>query len=169
MAPFFAAAIYFHARLLDSQALRFAILADTAAGLAFLAKYAAVHFLLGIALGAVLVPAMRLSARQFAVFGPGLFAAMLWAARKWANWRLLVFAIPTIAIVCLQALLDRAFANWAAAGYFAGTIAAVAVLAAKPGLTTASLAINGAIALILPPLTLMPGLTLGRSEPLLSR
>jgi 4-amino-4-deoxy-L-arabinose transferase-like glycosyltransferase len=227
MAPFFAGAIYFHARLLDSRMLRFAILAGALAGLACLAKYAGVYFLLGVSLGAVLIPTMRLSARQFgamfatfavvispnilwnlsngmatvshtmdnigwvrddavmgginpaglaefffsqfAVFGPVLFAALLVATRTKANWRLLVFVIPAIVIVCGQALMDRAYANWAASAYFAGTVVAVAVLASRPKLMTASLVINSVIAVILPLLTLMPGLTLGRSEPLVMR
>ena len=227
MGPFFAAAIYFHARLLDSHRLRFAVLAGAMAGLAFLAKYAGAYFFIGVILGAVLVPAMRLSARQaaamfatfvivispnilwnlsngmatvshtvdnigwvrddavlgginlaglaefffsqFAVFGPVLFVALLVATRYKANWRLLVFVVPAIVIVCGQALMDRAYANWAASAYFAGTVVAVAVLRSRPKLMAASLVINGTIAVALPLLTLMPGLTMGRSEPLVVR
>ncbi len=227
MAPFFAAAIYFHARLVDSHAMRFAVLAGVMAGLACLAKYAGAYFLLGVVLGAIFVPALRLAPRhagallgafalviapnilwnlnngmatashtmdnvgwvrndaplshldpvglaefflsQFAVFGPVLFAAVLWAARLGRSWRLLIFSVPAIAIICLQALLDRAYANWAASAYFAGTVVAVAALVGRPRLMAASLAINGAIALILPILTLMPNLSLGREEPLLVR
>lgn len=227
MAPFFAAAIYFHARLLETRAIRFAVLAGVMAGLAVLAKYAGVYFLLGAVLGALFLPSMRLGVRQwsvllasfavvispnilwnfangmatvshtvdnigwlrdtgpsagvnvaglaefffgqFVVFGPVLFAALLLAMRRAAHWRLLVFVIPAIAIVCGQALLDRAYANWAASAYFAGTVVAVAGLATRPRLMSASLAINGAIALILPVLTLVPDMTFGRSEPLLAR
>jgi 4-amino-4-deoxy-L-arabinose transferase-like glycosyltransferase len=227
MAPFFAAAIYFHARLLEDRTVRFAILAGAMAGLAFLAKYAGVYFLLGVVAGAIFVPAMRLSARhwatllgsfvlvispniawnlangmatvshtmdnigwvrdaapsralnpgalaeffvsQFAVFGPVLFAALIVATRARTNWRLLVFVIPVIVIVCVQAVLDRAYANWGASAYFAGTVVAVALLAGKPRLLAGSLVINGAIALVLPLLTLKPEVALGRAEPLLSR
>ena len=42
MAPFFAAALYFHTRLVETGALRFALLAGAMAGLAVLAKYAGV-------------------------------------------------------------------------------------------------------------------------------
>ncbi len=227
MAPFFAAAIYFHARLLETRAVRFAILAGVMAGLACLAKYAGVYFLLGVVLGAIFLPLMRLkglhwmaltgafllvispnivwnlsngmatvshtmdnigwvrddAARgginsaglaefffsQFAVFGPVLFAALLVAIWHRTNWRLLVFVIPAIMIVCGQALMDRAYANWAASAYFAGTVVAIGVLASRPRLMGASLVINGAIAVMLPALTLLPGLTLGRSEPLIVR
>jgi 4-amino-4-deoxy-L-arabinose transferase-like glycosyltransferase len=227
MAPFFAAAIYFHARLLETRAVKFAILAGAMAGLACLAKYAGVYFLLGVILGAVVIPAMRLSVRQvgamfatfavvispnilwnlsngmatvshtmdnigwvradavtggvnpaglaefffsqFGVFGPVLFATLLVATWNKANWRLLVFVIPAVVIVCVQAMMDRAYANWAASAYFAGTIVAVVVLASRPKLMTASLVINGLIAVILPLLTLMPALMLGRSEPLVVR
>ncbi len=50
---------------------------------------------------------------QFAVFGPILFATLLWAAARGREPRLLVFALPPVLIVCAQALLDRAYANWA--------------------------------------------------------
>jgi 4-amino-4-deoxy-L-arabinose transferase-like glycosyltransferase len=227
MAPFFAAAIYFHLRLLETRAVRFAILAGIMVGMACMAKYAGVYFLLGAALGAIFVPGMRISFvhwiallgafllvispnihwnltngmatvshtmdnvgwvrddaitgginpaglaefffSQFAVFGPVLFVALLMAVRERENWRLLVFVIPAIVIVSGQALMDRAYANWAASAYFAGTVVAVAVLVLRPRLMRASLVTNGVIALVLPVLTLMPELTLGRSEPLIAR
>jgi len=227
MAPFFAAALYFHTRLVETRALRFALLAGAMAGLAVLAKYAGVYFLLGAVLGALLIPALRLGMRnwlalfaafgsvilpnilwnlhngmataahtldnvrwvrdakplnpaglaefffsQFAVFGPVLFAALIWAAlrpKAMGVGRLLVFALPALLIVCLQALLDRAYANWAASAYFAGTILAVMVLLDRPRLLKLSLALNGAVAILLPMLTLFPALTLGRDEPLLAR
>jgi 4-amino-4-deoxy-L-arabinose transferase-like glycosyltransferase len=227
MAPFFAAALYFHTRLVETRALRFALLAGAMAGLAVLAKYAGAYFLLGAVLGALMIPALRLSARnwlaliaafglvilpnilwnlnngmatashtldnvrwvreakplnpaglaefffsQFAVFGPVLFAALIWAAlrpRVTGRGQLLVFALPALLIVCTQALLDRAYANWAASAYFAGTILAVMVLLYRPRLLKLSLAVNGAIAIILPVLTLFPALTLGRDAPILSR
>lgn len=53
MAPFFAAALYFHHRLLETRAKRFAILAGAAIGAALMAKYAAIYFLIGVALAAV--------------------------------------------------------------------------------------------------------------------
>ncbi|MCU9850456.1 glycosyltransferase family 39 protein [Defluviimonas sp. WL0024] len=65
MAPFFAAALYFYFRAVEAGRARFAALAGAAAGVAFLAKYAAVYFLLGAALASV-VPAARLSGRAWA-------------------------------------------------------------------------------------------------------
>jgi 4-amino-4-deoxy-L-arabinose transferase-like glycosyltransferase len=229
MAPFFAAALYFHARLVDTRLMRFALAAGAMAGLAFLAKYAGAYFLLGVALGALL-PALRIGwanaaalvaafalvvapniwwnlanglataehtmdnvgwvrqaaplaslnpaglaeffFSQFAVVGPVLFAALIWATltpRADPSRRRLVFVVPAIVIVCLQALMDRAYANWAASAYFAGTVVAVAVLLHRPRLLALSLVINGSLAVITPMLTLFPTLTLGRDAPLLSR
>ena len=53
MAPFFATALYFHHRLTETRSPRFALLAGLAIGVAFMAKYAAIYFLIGVALGAL--------------------------------------------------------------------------------------------------------------------
>ncbi|GLS88457.1 glycosyl transferase [Cypionkella aquatica] len=53
MAPFFAAALYAHHRLAESRAPKFAIYAGAAIGAAFMAKYAAIYFLIGVALAAL--------------------------------------------------------------------------------------------------------------------
>jgi 4-amino-4-deoxy-L-arabinose transferase-like glycosyltransferase len=229
MAPFFAAALLCHLRLTETGAARFALLAGAAAGLAFLAKYAAIYFLLGVGLGALLLPAFRVGWRnaallfaafgaivapnvvwnlrhqlttlshtldnvgwvreaaplagahlaggaefllaQFAVMGPVLFAALIWAAlaRLPGTGRLLVFSLPPLAVVTLQGVLSRAYANWAVSAYFSGIIAAVQALLARPRLLWLSLAVNGAICIALPVLTLMPEARFGRAEPLLSR
>ncbi len=227
MAPFFAAALYFHARLLETPSLRLAMLAGAMAGVAFLGKYAAVYFLLGVVLGGLLVPAMRLRVAhavglltafaavilpnilwnatnglatashildnvgwvrndrllgslnpqglaefflaQFGVFGPILFAVLLWAAARLRLPRLLVFALPPLVIVCIQSLLDRAYANWAAAAYFAGTVLVVALLLSRPRWLAVSAVINGAVALALPLATLAPQTALGTDAPLLQR
>ena len=59
---------------------------------------------------------------EFAVFGPILFAVLgfvAWrAARRGCEQpecRLLAFSVPVILLLIVQALLSRAFANWAAA------------------------------------------------------
>lgn len=219
MAPFFAGALYFWHRLSQERRPRLAVLGGVCLGLAFLAKYAAVYFLLGAGLAAALYPALRIGWRnalwlllsfaavaapnllwnalhgfstlshtvdnvswvrqssplgevspvsllqflgsQFAVAGPLVFAALLAAPFRPQTARLAVFALPPLAIVSVQALLDKAYANWAASAYFAGTIAAVALLSRRPRLMGASLAVNGAISLILPLLTLVPTLSLG--------
>lgn len=228
LAPFFAAAIYFHLRRAEGGGLGFAALAGAAIGAAFLAKYAAIYFLIGAAIASALSPAMRIGGRgwlamlggflvtispnvawnlanklttvshtmdnvgwvredsplaglnpagmaeflvsQFAVFGPLMFGALIWAtANPRGRSALLAFSLPALAIVSLQALLDRAYANWAVTAYFAGTIVATAALAQRPGLLKASIAINAAICVLLPVLTLAPGLTFGEDRPLLSR
>jgi hypothetical protein len=230
MAPFFAAALYFHRRLIESGALRFALLAGAMAGFAFLAKYAGVYFLIGVALAALFFREMRLGLgnalglllafglviapnvlwnlqngfatashtmdnvgwvreasplaqlnpmgmaefffSQFGVFGPILFGALLWAALRPGParpWQLLVFSIPAIAIVTLQALLDRAYANWAVSAYFAGTIVAVATMTGRTWLLWGSLAFNVIVAVVLPTITVLPELHLGRDEPIAAR
>ncbi len=227
MAPFFAAALYFHHRLSTERRATLALATGLCLGLAFLAKYAAVYFLIGAGAGAALVPALRIGwrnaaillaafaavaapnmawnalhgfstvahtadnidwvrhdsplsslspasllqflAAQFAVAGPLVFAALLYALTRRDTARLTAFALPPLLIVSAQALLDKAYANWAASAYFAGTIAAVIVLQRRPRLMTASLAVNGAICAILPLLTLFPAVTIGNSNPLLDR
>ena len=53
MAPFFATALYAHHRLLEARAPKFALWAGAAIGAAFMAKYAAIYFLIGVALAAL--------------------------------------------------------------------------------------------------------------------
>lgn len=230
MAPFFAGALLFHRKLVEKGEGHDALLAGALIGLAFLAKYAAVYFLLGTILGAILFRDLRLSlanwARmlaafglvispnilwnlrngmataehtldnvgwvregpglaqlnpagmaefffsQFAVFGPIAFAALILAAVRPGRseaWRLLVFSVPAILIVTVQALLDRAFANWAASAYFAGSVVAVAYLLRHRAWLIGAVALNAAIALILPVLTVVPALSFDGSQPLLAR
>lgn len=64
MAPFYAAALLAWFRAVDSGRAGQAALTGLFIGLAFLAKYAAVYFLIGTALAAVFVPTARLSLRQ---------------------------------------------------------------------------------------------------------
>ncbi|KGB83255.1 hypothetical protein JT55_02785 [Rhodovulum sp. NI22] len=92
-------------------------------------------------------------ASQFAVFGPVLFGGLLWMtlrARGAGPERqvLLIFSLPILAIVCVQALLSGAYANWAAAAYLAGTVTVLPWLS-RPWLIL-SFAINGALSLALP-------------------
>ena len=114
-------------------------------------------------------------ASQFAVFGPIPFATLLCAAAIWRRCDpeqrlLLLFALPIIAMVSVQALLAHAYANWAAAAYLAGTLLVVPLLLAKRIWLIASFAINGALSLALPlATTAADTFTLGRDEPLLAR
>ena len=227
MAPCFAAALYFHRRLIETPLARFAALAGAAAGLGLMAKYAAVYFLIGVALAAVLRRDQRISwghtgvmaaaclvvispniawnlahqfttlshtadnvgwvrsenplsdlnpaglveffVSQFAVMGPILFAALLMAfARPKNHLAMAAFAMPALAVVCVQALLDKAYANWAVAAYFIGVILAIKVLQDRPRLRAASIAINGVFCVILPVLVMFPNLQLN-GTPLLAR
>lgn len=215
LAPFFALALLFYSKLRDTGALRDALLVGAMVGLAMMAKYAGVYFLLCAVLAAAFLPSYRISAgnalallvavlvvispniywnishdlttlehtldnvdwvraestgvqlnfvnlaeffaNQFIVMGPILFAVLLYLIWKApAKIRgLLLFSVPIVALVCFQALLSRAYANWAFTAYFAATLAVVPWLLANHGrwLWT-SLAFNGFITLLLPVLTI---------------
>ena len=227
MAPCFAAALYFHRRLIDAPSVLFAGLAGVAVGFALLAKYAAIYFLIGVALAALLRRDQRISwghagamlatcllvispniawnmshqfttlahtadnvgwvrrdnplanlnplgmaeffISQFAVFGPILFAALLVAfLRPKDAFAMAAFSIPALAVVCVQALLDKAYANWAVAAYFAGVILAVKILEHRPRWRAASLAINVAFCVLLPLLVIFPTLSMNE-KPVLAR
>ena len=235
MAPAYATALYGWFRLAETRAARFAVLAGAAAGLAFMAKYAAVYVLLGGGLAALVLPAMRIGWRngavltlafavviapnviwnlthdlttvshtmdnvgwvrqtqplsrfhpdefagflssQFAVFGPILFAGFLMAST--VVWRsghqdagraLVLFALPILLIVCVQAFLAKAYANWAVATYFAGTVLVVPYLLARaPRLLWLSVALNTAFAVFLPLMTILAPEPQRNGQPLLHR
>lgn len=227
MAPFFAAALLFHARLIGQGRARDALLAGAMAGVACLAKYAGVYFLLGVALAALLRrdlrprpahAALMLAAwlvvlspnllwnlthglttfshtadnigwvaedgpaaglhpasllefigSQFGVIGPVLFGALIAGLfRLRRNAALAAFSLPALAVVSVQALLDKAYANWAVSAYFAGTVLAMGVLATRPRLRFAGVTINAAVAVALPVLTLFPATQFG-ARPVLFR
>jgi 4-amino-4-deoxy-L-arabinose transferase-like glycosyltransferase len=97
-------------------------------------------------------------AAQFGVFGPVLFGVLIWAAIRAARGRagraenlMLLFSVPVILLICGQALISRAYANWAAVAYLSGTVAVTILLLARARwVLWAALAINGAVALGLP-------------------
>jgi 4-amino-4-deoxy-L-arabinose transferase-like glycosyltransferase len=71
---------------------------------------------------------------QFLVFGPLLFAGMLWLIARHRDWladprlRLLAaFTLAPLAAFIALSLLSRAFANWAAFSYIGGAALVVAV------------------------------------------
>jgi 4-amino-4-deoxy-L-arabinose transferase-like glycosyltransferase len=93
---------------------------------------------------------------QFIVFGPVLFGALLWlGARGGAGSGerriLLWLSLPIVAVVCGQALLEEAYANWAAAAYLAGLLAVVQWLLTRSRVWLwGSLALHTAFAAALP-------------------
>ncbi len=93
---------------------------------------------------------------QFAVFGPVLFGALLWlGVRRGAGSderRLLLwFCLPIVAIVCTQALLSEAYANWGVLAYQAGLLVVVPWLLTKPrGWLWGTALLHGAFAVFLP-------------------
>lgn len=112
---------------------------------------------------------------QFAVFGPVLFGGLLWLAATWRSRapetrRLLWFALPIVVLVCGQAVLSRAYANWAATAYLAGTLAVVPWLArTNRPLLIVSFAVNGLLCLVLPLATIFADRLVVNGQPLLAR
>lgn len=208
MAPFFAGALLFFWRAGETRLARDAILAGVCIGLAFMAKYAAIYFLIGAALAAAFVPARRIGwkntalmllafavvispnviwnvahqfqtvkhtvddnvglqqsgglnfrgmaefvASQFGVFGPVAMIALIvgWFRRGPDARALTWLCVPPLVAVTIEALLNRAYANWAVSAYFAGTVLAVMVLP-RWGRGIA-LALNLVTAIALPVLT----------------
>ncbi|MEM1431487.1 MAG: glycosyltransferase family 39 protein [Pseudomonadota bacterium] len=93
---------------------------------------------------------------QFAVFGPVLFGALLWlglrrGGQSGERQLLLWFSLPIVAIVCVQALLSEAYANWGVLAYQGGLLAVVPWLLTKPrAWLWGSVALHGAIAALIP-------------------
>lgn len=224
MAPFFALALLFFWRCGEDRRILWAIAAGAAIGAAFLAKYAAIYFLIGAGLAMALVPARRIGwanlaamvvafavvaapnviwnlthklatvehtmdnvgwvrggaalnwgsmaefvASQFAVFGPVAMAALLVGyLRRGADARaLMVLSVPPLIAVTVQALLGKAYANWAVAAYFAGTVLAVMVLP-RAG-RWAALGLNLVVATAIPVLTVLAPAPEVNGQPLLNR
>ena len=110
---------------------------------------------------------------QFGVFGPVLFALLLWVLTRRETWReprarlLALFVVPLGGIMVMQSFLSRANANWAAPIYAAGTILVVAwaLARARPLLIRASVALHVAAAALLfagPPALAAAGIELPR-------
>lgn len=66
---------------------------------------------------------------QFGVMGPLMFAVYLAALVRLpiegmnrSQWLLLAFSAPVLLVICFQALMNQAYANWAAAAYVAATV-----------------------------------------------
>lgn len=108
---------------------------------------------------------------QFAVFGPFAFGALILGflrpRRGTALAGLLALAVVPLAVVCVQAFLSRAYANWALAAYFPGTVAAAMILG--PRLRVATLVLGGLIALALPVLAALAPAPQVNGKPLLAR
>lgn len=112
-------------------------------------------------------------AAQFGVFGPVLFALLLWALVRREHWRdpalrvLALFVVPLGAVMLLQSFLSRANANWAAPIYAAGTVlvVAVALRSAREGLLRFSIGLHAVLAaaiFLLPPALAAAGVELPR-------
>lgn len=122
--------------------------------------------------------ALEFFGAQFAVIGPITFFALLWAGAgvvrgKAMPWQKILFwlSMPVVALITLQALTGKAYANWAALGYVAGVLLAAWWLGDrwKAGLWI-SLAINGVATIAFPLLTAFPdAVRLPNGNPVLKR
>ena len=213
MLPFLVLALYFYAGILKKNSTFGAVAVGLTLGLAFLAKYAAVYFLISAVLAALTARQARPSPRdalvalsvflfaispnifwniengmitvqhtldnanwvrdpaararlnlaglaefffaQFIVFGPVTFAALLVVFTKYFREslpgrvrHLVLFSLPILAIVCLQALLSRAYANWAVASFVSGTVLAIGLLSLHKRWLQLSFAVNGVICVL---------------------
>ncbi len=75
------------------------------------------------------IKALEFLGSQFGVFGPILFAFLLIALFRFVRegWDsqqkfLVLFSIPVLALITIQGLLSKAYANWAAVTYIAASI-----------------------------------------------
>lgn len=101
---------------------------------------------------------------QFAFFGPILFGALLVMLVRRGGLggprerALILMSVPIILLVCVQALLSRAYANWAAPAYVAATLLVVPYLWARAkGWLTASFVVNALLSVALPGMLMMAG------------
>ena len=101
----------------------------------------------------------------FAIFGLGLMLAVSLEKHLSRFW----LSLPIIALVCVQALLNQAYANWAAAAYVAAPLAVVPWLLLRARwLLVASLVLHGSFAVVVPVAAhYAPTLRLGADAPLL--
>jgi len=219
MFPFLAGSLGMYIKTCQTKKTSFAVWAGGLLGAAFMAKYAAVYFLICAIPAALFVPTFRPPLRsvlpaliafcvvispnliwnivngfstaqhtldnadwvrdpgaraamnfaglaeffvsQFAVFGPITFAALLTIAvgivgkpktdfEKFFMW----FCLPIVAIVCVQAILSQAYANWAATAYLAGTLLVLPILARRMWVMGVALALNVSLCILLPMATL---------------
>ena len=96
---------------------------------------------------------------QFAVFGPVFFAVMLWqcllvlcGGGNPALRGAVLLTLPVLVVVTGQALLSHAYANWAVAAAAGGSLLAALALQRLPRLLAATVLLQGALSLALPPL-----------------
>ncbi|WHA41999.1 ArnT family glycosyltransferase [Agrobacterium larrymoorei] len=101
--------------------------------------------------------ALEFFGAQAGVVGPCVFIAMLaalWQLKTERARALAALSIPLILFMTVQALISRAFANWAVGAYAAGILLAIPWMAARPHWMRASLILNTVVAIILPLLTI---------------
>ena len=113
---------------------------------------------------------------QAGVFGPVAFVVLVWLGLRRLRGPLpgipgllLWLSLPVVVLVAMQGLLQRAYANWAAVAYLAGTLAVAGWFAARPRWLALSLALNGAVCVALPVLAIFVEGPVIRGEPVLHR
>lgn len=96
-------------------------------------------------------------ATQFFAMSPLVLGALFVAGWLWLRGRgaprlgfMAMLSLPIIFLITAQGLTDRAYGNWAAAGYVTGPIAGAAVLLARRWMLWVSLGFNMLITLAVP-------------------
>lgn len=121
--------------------------------------------------------ALQFVAEQFIALGPILLGALVLSVGAALSGRmrggeltLMLFSLPIIAMVTVQAVVSGALGNWAATAFIAAPILAASLLQMRPGLLLLSQGVNIVLAVALPLLLAAPGwVTDGSGEPLLKR
>ena len=101
---------------------------------------------------------------QAVVFGPVFLAALTWLGLTWrrrspAIRALVLFSLPILALICAQAAVSRAYANWAAPAYLAGSVAAAIHLSERArGWLALGVGLGAAVAIAIPLVATRPDL-----------
>ncbi len=99
---------------------------------------------------------------QFVVFGPIFLVVLVALGLRWRRQAapvrlLLVFSLPIILLLVAQAAVSRAYANWAASAYLAGTVAVVLALwPHRRGWLAAGISFNAAVAVAVAAVVVIP-------------
>ncbi|MBM9593508.1 ArnT family glycosyltransferase [Roseitranquillus sediminis] len=102
------------------------------------------------------------TAAQFIAFGPVFLPMLVGLGFRWRRLgpglrQLVLFSLPILLVVCVQALLSGAYANWAATAYLAGTVAVVMALwPLARGWLVAGVAFNALVSLAVATVAAVP-------------
>ena len=107
------------------------------------------------------VPLAEFAGAQVFVFGPVFLAALVWFGTTWRRHGplarvLVLFSLPILVLILGQASVSRAYANWAAGTYLAGSVLVAALLGRR--WLVAGVAFNAALSVGIALVVARPGL-----------